>query len=452
MKINRLNYFSPIILTFVLIANLSAHSRIAFSRPGTFIRTPSALIDSYDKNFYVGFSNEWVGTKNGITANSIYLRGSGASGYEYGISYAKRAPINKDSSPPNEFSFHFAKEIYKKNNFVINAGIQDIFYEAESDNQVSAYISLINKNIEINDEYNMQSALGFGTGKIRDDSFDYLASQSNALDIFVGFSIDTPFLKDRGGVKILTDYDGNGTNVALEFGVTPKLEVKLGIAHFENLVKFNSFQNETNESIYQNSPSLIFGIEYAVAENKRFIERSIQNSDFCMLKSEPSGGLLELNEECGDRALQYLVFDINKNIQTVNDSMIYLKQQLDLSENLNIELTTEKKILEDSIYVQYLNQKITFSEINLGMRHLSESLTYYYSDDYVSALKEVEKAEKYLPNLAYSYARKGSIYYKLGDIDRATINWNIALQLDPEYIEVRQMLINMKNNLEVIPN
>ena len=67
-------------------------------------------------------------------------------------------------------------------------------------------------------------------------------------------------------------------------------------------------------------------------------------------------------------------------------------------------------------------------------------------------MKEVEKAEKYLPNLAYSYARKGSIYYKLGDIDRATINWNIALQLDPEYIEVRQMLINMKNNLEVIPN
>ena len=172
MKINRLNYFFPIVLVFVLLTNLSAHSRIAFSRPGTFIRTPSALINSNDKNFYVGFSNEWIGTKNGITANSIYLRGSGASGYEYGISYAKRAPINKDSSPPNEFSFHFAKEIYKKNNFVINAGIQDIFYEAESDNQVSAYISLINKNIEISEEYSMQSALGFGTGKIRDDSFD----------------------------------------------------------------------------------------------------------------------------------------------------------------------------------------------------------------------------------------------------------------------------------------
>ena len=119
--------------------------------------------------------------------------------------------------------------------------------------------------------------------------------------------------------------------------------------------------------------------------------------------------------------------------------MLYLKQQLDLSENLNRELTTEKKILEDSIYVQYLNQKITFSEINLGMRHLSESLTNYYSDDYILALKEFEKAEKYLPNLAYSYARKGSIYYKLGEFQRATMNWNIALKLDPEFVEIQEI-------------
>ena len=44
------------------------------------------------------------------------------------------------------------------------------------------------------------------------------------------------------------------------------------------------------------------------------------------------------------------------------------------------------------------------------------------------------------PNLALAYARRGSIYYKLGDVQRATINWNLALRLDPEYTDVRNIL------------
>ena len=89
------------------------------------------------------------------------------------------------------------------------------------------------------------------------------------------------------------------------------------------------------------------------------------------------------------------------------------------------------------------------------MKFLSNSLKYFYLEDYHLALKEVEKAEQYLPNLAYIYARKGSIYYKLRDMDRATINWNVALELDPEYLEIRTMLNNIKleqENLEVLSN
>ena len=32
------------------------------------------------------------------------------------------------------------------------------------------------------------------------------------------------------------------------------------------------------------------------------------------------------------------------------------------------------------------------------------------------------------------------------DIKRATINWNIALKLDPEYVEVRNILIAIKDH------
>ena len=80
------------------------------------------------------------------------------------------------------------------------------------------------------------------------------------------------------------------------------------------------------------------------------------------------------------------------------------------------------------------------------MRHLSASLRFYYQGDFQQALQEVEKAIELQPNTAVAYARKGSIYYKLNQLDRATLNWNIALKLDPEYKEVRDMLNALKDN------
>ena len=80
------------------------------------------------------------------------------------------------------------------------------------------------------------------------------------------------------------------------------------------------------------------------------------------------------------------------------------------------------------------------------MRHLSASLRFYYQGNFQQSLQEVEAAILLQPNTAVAYARKGSIYYKLADLDRATINWNRALQLDPEYEEVKNILQKLKTN------
>ena len=50
------------------------------------------------------------------------------------------------------------------------------------------------------------------------------------------------------------------------------------------------------------------------------------------------------------------------------------------------------------------------------------------------------------PNLSIAYARKGTIYYSMGQTQNASINWNIALKLDPEYNEVREVLEALKDN------
>ena len=96
-----------------------------------------------------------------------------------------------------------------------------------------------------------------------------------------------------------------------------------------------------------------------------------------------------------------------------------------------------------------LDNKILIVNLNKAMKYLSSSLEAYYAQDYTVALEKTEQAIEILPDLAIAYARKGSIYYRLGDTTRATINWNIALNLDPEYDEVRIALQNVKNNKDL---
>jgi Tfp pilus assembly protein PilF len=93
-----------------------------------------------------------------------------------------------------------------------------------------------------------------------------------------------------------------------------------------------------------------------------------------------------------------------------------------------------------------MNYYISKTELNIAIKSLTNSLKYYYSNEYHLALKELDKTIKYLPNLAAAYARRGSIYYKLGNLERATINWNHALQLDPEYEDVKNILLKVKTD------
>ena len=187
----------------------------------------------------------------------------------------------------------------------------------------------------------------------------------------------------------------------------------------------------------------------------QFDIKNIETDNECLLTiKEQSKAPLSVNADCYDVALNALVENLNSSFQSLSDSLILMQQDLDAGQKENLSLEFQTKILQDSINVQYLNQRISQSEMNIGMKYLSKSLKYFYSEEYDLALVEVENAQKYLPNLAYAYARKGSIYYKIGDLDRALVNWNIALQLDPEYSEVRNMIYAVKKerDIEVLSN
>ena len=165
-----------------------------------------------------------------------------------------------------------------------------------------------------------------------------------------------------------------------------------------------------------------------------------------LVESDDFTSKLQINEGCSVNAVNQIVEAVNQSFLEYEDSLLFLNQTLtsyDLTKNA---LEVKVDYLQDSLKIQEINYYISKTELNIAIKSLTNSLKYYYSNEYHLALKELDKTIKYLPNLATAYARRGSIYYKLADLDRATINWNRALQLDPEYEEVKNILQKLKTN------
>ena len=140
------------------------------------------------------------------------------------------------------------------------------------------------------------------------------------------------------------------------------------------------------------------------------------------------------------------LFNAGQYIYFLEDSLEILKQDINTMSAQNIALQLNNNQYRDSLNTLILEGQINSNTQNEAMRHLSKSLRLYYQGNFKEALQEVEKAIELQPEIAVAYARKGSIYYKLNQLDRATLNWNIALKLDPEYTEVREMLNALKEN------
>ena len=133
-------------------------------------------------------------------------------------------------------------------------------------------------------------------------------------------------------------------------------------------------------------------------------------------------------------------------LEGFRDAMLDLCIPVNLEDH-NIMLLHQGSVLIDSTRNNLLREEVSRSKQNEAMRHLSRSLRFFYDERYRDALSEVNIAIAVNPNLAIAYGRRGSIYYKLGDSRRATLNWNVALQLDPKFIEIHDMLKAYDENL-----
>ena len=448
------------IIFFLFFSSIIGSTRVAFSRPGSLIRTPSMLISTKQDQYHIGFSSEIINTSTLNSSSSIFFKGISYKGYHYGLAYSSHAQIDQDKeNPQSDLSFHFGGKVYSTDNMQINMGINDILYSSKEKHQLSLYMTLLNSNINIGKKknYKLQTALGFGTGKINNDSHRYSDEIDSDARFFLGLNFKTPYLKQNGGVNLFLDFDGSGTHVGALIPITKQLEFATAITNFQNMGKFNKYEDESIEKIFSDNPGISFGIAFKInnviknvpkikAERVNFSS----NPNECVVGHSKGNTTnpLSISGECFEEELFDMVTSVNKGFKTLNDSIIYIQNKLNAYEISSTQQDFEIKSLEDSINVQYLKQRISVSELNIAMKHMTQSLQYYYDEQYILALDEVEKALQRFPALAIAYARKGSIYYQLGDLKQATINWNLALKHDPEYTEVQQMLSSIQTKID----
>ena len=426
---SKAKFLFPLIL--ILFAGIiDANSRVAFSRPGNMMRVPNVDKTMYKNLFAVNVSSEYLSSSQSSSAFSINTLAK--AGYLYGISFVR--PINPANS--GELGFHLQKNMFEYGDVKLDAGIQDIILRQGSDSEdangldtkgVSLFVVL--SSAKIFNDYAIATHLGFGSGKINEDSHLYVSNPKQNIGVFLGFNFTTSFLKENGGINFMTEFDGKGLNIGVSIPILKSTHINLGITHFENFGDFATEDRTNWSTLTGDAPSITFGMGINVPrifDAYEAEELSKQLGDG--IYGETDSSILYYDPICTDV------------VETLRDSIRVSKNMIDNLNDYNNMLQHKEAVLTDSTRKNLLREQVSQSNQNKAMRHLSRSLRFFYDEQFRNALSEVNSAIELNPNLAIAYGRRGSIYYKLGDNRRATLNWNVALQLDPEFTEIYDML------------
>jgi len=430
------------IIAFIIILNCSySATRIAYLRPGPMMKIPFSMCGTSPYLFTAGFGTEFHNLAPINTAKGFYYNmqaGGWLLGFSTGSAGDTTRIANLDVSTyraPVEFGFHLQRQLYSKDNISFSLGLQDIVFENKTsglnlDPNELSFFGVISSEQMIRD-FKVNTFLGFGTGgfgAIDTIEVDSLKTSGTAAGVFMGLIFNTPYLDKWGGIDIVGEFDGNGINVGLRIPLTSDYRLNLGFTHIEKLPNWK-------DRYWEGHAAFTLGFEISAA----------RSSGIKIPGGGPSPNIMP-NDKVSQSNVDTTLMMADYAVSTLRDSMGMMNNEM---RNLMIRLAAmeqHSKFVEDSLKAVKLNNNVSEQKMNDAMRHLSRSLRYFYAGNYRSSLQEVESALELNPNLALAYARRGSIYYKLGDVQRATINWNLALRMDPEYDDVRNVLKALHEN------
>ena len=446
----------------------SAASRVAYTRPGFMMKIPTSSTTQAPYLFRTGFGIEFHRFDPFNSAKGIYFDMELGKNFTLGFSSVQTADSTAPAllgktgyTPPVEFGFHLQQRVYTYNNVSLSLGLQDIvFQNAETsggsglslDPEQLSFFVVVSSEKDLG-KYYLSTFMGFGSGgfapadtikalstseETSSSTPEVTTSGGTKSGVFVGVIMNTPYLKKWGGIDIVGEFDGTGINVGLRIPLTSDYRLNLGFTHIDKLPNFG-------DTYWAGHPGLTLGLDMAVPRaiiQRPAAERFNGPSPFVddPRKLYPTGDeTITAQIDSTLRTADYAVHSLRDSMSLMNNEMRNLIIQLSAMEQ-------KAKFLEDSLKSLKLDQNVRNKNENDALRHLSRSLRFFYTGDYRGALQEVEDALELNPNLALAYARRGSIYYKLGDVQRATIDWNLALRLDAEYDDVRNILKALHEN------
>ena len=442
-----------VILLFILSSIVFASARVAYTRPGLMMRIPTSSIKKAPYIFRTGFGVELhnfdpINTAKGVYFDMEFAKGfsAGFSAVQGGDTTALNLISESQYAPQVEFGFHFQQRIFVYNDISLSAGLQDIVFQNNQDDEqvLSLYTDLLSFFLVLASEkdlgdYKMSTFMGFGTGGLGPmDSVKVISDSAQTANagVFVGFLLKTPYFGRTGGMDIVGEFDGTGVNVGLRIPLTSDYRLNLGFTHLDQIPNWKDAYWLGHSGI-----SIGFSMEVPREGQSRNLPRgpSAPMNIYGPNKEFNQDNSIPLHRDS-------TIAMANIAVETLRDSMSLMNNEM---RNLLVRLSAMEqntKFLSDSLTSVKLKSNVSEKNMNEALRHLSKSLRYLYAGDYREALKEVDLALELNPNLALAYARRGSIYYKLGDVQRATINWNLALRLDPEYTDVRNILKALHEN------
>jgi len=448
-----MNHVSKTFFTFIILLNiLSASSRIVYTRPGLMMRVPTSSFQKAPYIFRTGFGVELHNFDPVNTAKGVYFDMELGRGFAAGFSAVQGGDTTSldllqesQYAPQVEFGFHFQQRLFTYNDISLSAGLQDIVFQNNQDAEqvlslntdLLSFFLVLASEKDLGD-YKMNTYMGFGSGGLGPmDSIKVVtdSTQQGNAGVFVGFLLKTPYFARTGGMDIVGEFDGTGVNVGLRIPLTSDYRLNLGFTHIERLPDWDS-------RYWTGHPAFSLGLDMAVPRLPSGQVPQVGPSGRPMAPGMPVPEGYETVPMYRDSTIAMADFAV----KSLRDSISMMDNEM---RNLMVRLSAkeqESKFLDDSLRSLKLDQNVSDKNMNEAMRHLSRSLRYFYAGDFRESLKEVDLALELQPDLALAYARRGSIYYKLGDVQRATINWNLALRLDPEYDDVRNILKALHEN------
>lgn len=464
MTPTRLNILIIVFFYIIDPSVLQGGSRVAFSRPGSMMKIPTSTGETPSELFTVGASSEIFKTSPLNQGGGVFLNAYLSPKFNLGFSAVSFANPVEDLEADSTYIYntiketgiHFQYTVYVKNSVSIGVGIQDILLRTDEKIDQDAMSMYAVFSSERNfDDYSLGSYLGFGTGKIgADTNLDstdlefvrlpedtiytvneaLITKEESSAGVFLGFILKTPYMQEFGGIDFMAEYDGAGLNLGLKVPITKDYKLMFGITHFENFGEFGAQSHDTEPSqLTAEAPSISVGFSMSIPGSFDGSKPSFKKP-----RQYTNGTETKQTHQASQEQLETL--------STLRDSLRLDAFQIENLTEHNAQMEQQINALVDSTRVLRLEKQVFESNLNKTMRHLSRSLRHYYASDYMAALQEVELALQYNPELAVAYARRGSIYFKLGDEQKATINWNLALKLDPEYEEVRKILQALHEN------